>query len=249
MYAFVLSFLILLFLTGDAIHLPVSSLLRINHVHLYFYTFQNIRFSQALVRPLRFVAPQHPANLSDPYLLVDAEGASCMQIDTTNTMSNSAVLRSEYTLLLLFYRNPLYVYSRIFKEIMPCAGQSKSRKTQGSCTRNRPISALPARHTNCTELELPSPLVVNQTQSEDCLFLDTCVPASFNPNNPTFPSVVWVCGGAFIFGSKSQDLGGLYNSPLYNGTSTLAAANARLIYIAGSYRLGALGWLAGTLKC
>lgn len=131
------------------------------------------------------MAPQYPASISDPHMLMDAEGASCMQIDTSNTT---------------------------------CA----------------------------PGIGLPTSPAVNETQSEDCLLLDIYVPDSFDPSNPTLPVVVWVYGGAFVFGSKSQDLGGAYNSPFYNGTSILSASEAEVIYITGNYRLGAFGWLAGT---
>ncbi|RMJ08465.1 hypothetical protein CDV36_011919 [Fusarium kuroshium] len=75
--------------------------------------------------------------------------------------------------------------------------------------------------------------------SEDCLFLDLYVPKSVIDNNTPAPVVVWIYGGAFAFGSKNQ-LG-----PLYTGQSILSASKYQTIFVAGNYRLGAYGWLAG----
>ncbi|KAJ3457968.1 hypothetical protein MRS44_012077 [Fusarium solani] len=75
--------------------------------------------------------------------------------------------------------------------------------------------------------------------SEDCLFLDLYVPKSVIDNGTPAPVVVWIYGGAFAFGSKNQ-LG-----PLYTGQSILSASKYQTIFVAGNYRLGAYGWLAG----
>lgn len=75
--------------------------------------------------------------------------------------------------------------------------------------------------------------------SEDCLFLDLYVPKSVIDNGTPAPVVVWIYGGAFAFGSKNQ-LG-----PLYTGQSILNASKYQTIFVAGNYRLGAYGWLAG----
>lgn len=58
----------------------------INSTHPQFYTFQNVRLAQAPVGRLRFMAPQYPASIPNPHILMGAEGASCMQIDASNTM-------------------------------------------------------------------------------------------------------------------------------------------------------------------
>lgn len=88
-------------------------------------------------------------------------------------------------------------------------------------------------------------------QSEDCLFLDIYVPGSIlagaqKDHTANTPVVVWLFGGAFVFGSKDLVLGGAGNDPLYNGTGLLMADNGNIIFVAGNYRLGAFGWLAGT---
>ncbi|MCJ1247550.1 hypothetical protein MMC30_004764 [Trapelia coarctata] len=78
--------------------------------------------------------------------------------------------------------------------------------------------------------------------NEDCLFLDIYVPRSALSGGPPLPVVVWFFGGAFVFGSKD-----LYGPefPFYNGTGLLRAAQSGVIFVAGNYRLGAYGWLAG----
>jgi carboxylesterase type B len=73
------------------------------------------------------------------------------------------------------------------------------------------------------------------------LFLDLYVPKSVfeEENEEPLPVVVWLYGGAFAFGSKDQ-LG-----PLYTGRSMLSQSQYQTIFIAGNYRVGAYGWLAG----
>lgn len=79
------------------------------------------------------------------------------------------------------------------------------------------------------------------TQTEDCLFLDLYVPVTaFEPGAPMLPVTVWIYGGAFAFGSKTQF------GPLYTGQSLITAANYQTIFVAGNYRVGAFGWLAGS---
>ncbi|CAJ0538539.1 Ff.00g066000.m01.CDS01 [Fusarium sp. VM40] len=77
--------------------------------------------------------------------------------------------------------------------------------------------------------------------SQDCLFLDLYVPKTIldAPGGALAPVIVWIYGGAFAFGSKNQ-LG-----PLYTGQSFLAASKYQTIFVAGNYRVGAYGWLAG----
>ena len=77
------------------------------------------------------------------------------------------------------------------------------------------------------------------------MFLDIYVPhAAFKPDAVPLPVIVWFFGGAYLFGSKNS-----FGLPFYNGTGVLQAAaanNGKVIYIAGNYRVGAFGWLAGS---
>jgi carboxylesterase type B len=85
--------------------------------------------------------------------------------------------------------------------------------------------------------------------SEDCLFVDVYVPGSvYRDGTRNLPVVVWIYGGAYVIGSKNEYSSA--NVPLYNATGVLRAAFSeadlgQFIYVAGNYRLGAFGWLAG----
>ena len=87
------------------------------------------------------------------------------------------------------------------------------------------------------------------TASEDCLFLDVYVPASLLAEQPIarkVPVIVWFYGGGYIDGQKS---GPDPNDPTYSGVGILNAAHAfsqEVIFVAGNYRVGAFGWLAGS---
>ncbi|KAF2230164.1 alpha/beta-hydrolase [Viridothelium virens] len=78
---------------------------------------------------------------------------------------------------------------------------------------------------------------------EDCLFLDLVVPgkAVRNPSGESLPVVVWIYGGAYLFGSKEQ-----VPDMFYYGGGLVDQSGGSIIYVAGNYRLGAYGWLAGT---
>ena len=58
------------------------------------------------------------------------------------------------------------------------------------------------------------------------------------------PVVVWFFGGAYVFGSKHDfDMSQI---PLYSGQGLIETTPEPLIFVAGNYRLGAFGWLAGS---
>ncbi|RVD89721.1 uncharacterized protein DFL_000716 [Arthrobotrys flagrans] len=83
-------------------------------------------------------------------------------------------------------------------------------------------------------------------QNEDCLFLDIYVPANLTSYTEPLPVIVWFYGGAYIFGAK-------YNKKtqgmLYGGVGAIRSAALHgngVIFVTGNYRLGALGWLAGS---
>lgn len=67
---------------------------------------------------------------------------------------------------------------------------------------------------------------------EDCLFLNVWAPSTVSPGDRK-PVMVWVHGGAYVFGSGSQ--------PLYDGAATVAGGDVVLVTV--NYRLGALGFL------
>lgn len=97
---------------------------------------------------------------------------------------------------------------------------------------------------NCS---VPTP---STKADEDCLFLDVYVPQSSwdkgRAGIKDTPVVVWIFGGAYEFGAKSAFGPKI---PLYQGDGIIAAAkhySTDVIFVAGNYRLGAFGWLAGT---
>jgi carboxylesterase type B len=94
-------------------------------------------------------------------------------------------------------------------------------------------------------LDLLPPIVGEQ--SEDCLFLDLYVPrAVFHRQTPPAAVVVWIFGGAYVYGGKSA-FGPTI--PFYNGTGleqVAALKSQNIVFVAGNYRIGAFGWLAGT---
>ena len=60
------------------------------------------------------------------------------------------------------------------------------------------------------------------TQSEDCLFLDVYVPRKAAKMNKPLPVVVWIYGGAYLYGSKTQ-----YDPdklPMYDGDGLVDTA-------------------------
>ncbi|MCW2690767.1 MAG: carboxylesterase [Mycobacterium sp.] len=82
----------------------------------------------------------------------------------------------------------------------------------------------------------PIPMGLGTRSDEDCLFLNVWasseVSAGSGSEGPR-PVMVWVHGGAYIFGSGSQ--------PLYDGRAL--AAGGDVIVVTLNYRLGALGFL------
>ena len=83
------------------------------------------------------------------------------------------------------------------------------------------------------------------TRQEDCLFLDIYAPLSVVNGNVKVPVVVWIYGGAYLFGSKDDF--NLDDMPFYSGQGVLEqATGGSAIFVAGNYRVGIYGWLAGS---
>jgi para-nitrobenzyl esterase len=72
--------------------------------------------------------------------------------------------------------------------------------------------------------------------SEDCLVLNVWTPATDNARRPV---LVWLYGGAFLFGAGSR--------PLYNGARL--AARGDVVVVTLNYRLGVFGFLRGKGVC
>ncbi len=78
----------------------------------------------------------------------------------------------------------------------------------------------------------PIPMGLGTRADEDCLFLNVWAPSGASADAAK-PVMVWVHGGAYIFGSGSQ--------PLYDGT--VLASGSDVVVVTINYRLGALGFL------
>jgi carboxylesterase type B len=85
--------------------------------------------------------------------------------------------------------------------------------------------------------------------SEDCLYLNIWTPKITLDNSGNLPVMVFIHGGAFIFGSGGSAIGqqpGRLNT--YDGTefvSTARADGGPVVFVTLNYRLGALGLMAG----
>ncbi|KAL8761586.1 MAG: hypothetical protein Q9184_002294 [Pyrenodesmia sp. 2 TL-2023] len=80
------------------------------------------------------------------------------------------------------------------------------------------------------------------TETEDCLFLDVLVPEPiFNRRNAgkRAPVLVWIYGGGFAGGYKTQYPPTTLLKQSYSGSAD------GVVFVALNYRLGAFGWLPG----
>lgn len=85
----------------------------------------------------------------------------------------------------------------------------------------------------CPQPSSPAvPLNADARQDEDCLSLNVAVGPQCDPGTPA-PVLVWVHGGAYLFGASSQ--------PIFEPTSMASAEP--VIVVTVNYRLGALGFL------
>jgi para-nitrobenzyl esterase len=78
----------------------------------------------------------------------------------------------------------------------------------------------------------PIPLGPGTRVDEDCLFLNVWAPSGVEAGDKK-PVMVWVHGGAYIFGSGSQ--------PLYDGHNL--ASRGDVVVVTLNYRMGAFGFL------
>jgi carboxylesterase type B len=111
---------------------------------------------------------------------------------------------------------------------------------------------------SCIQAKIPKENVTveptddSSTQAEDCLFLDVYVPSwALEPDagvdESPLPVVVWIYGGAYIFGSKDlvfNTTDGVFQA--YDGQGIREAADQNVIWVTGNYRMGAFGFLAGS---
>jgi para-nitrobenzyl esterase len=83
----------------------------------------------------------------------------------------------------------------------------------------------------CPQPSSPMPLGEGIAQSEDCLFLNVWAPDAVSPSPR--PVMVWLHGGAYVFGAASQRT--------YDGARLAVAGDVVVVTL--NYRLGAFGFL------
>lgn len=85
---------------------------------------------------------------------------------------------------------------------------------------------------DCAQMGFPRTDSISRTSSEDCLFLNIWKPANA-ASNAKLPVMVWIHGGAFVFGSGSQGD--------YKG---IPFTSQGVILVSINYRLGRFGFFA-----
>jgi para-nitrobenzyl esterase len=88
----------------------------------------------------------------------------------------------------------------------------------------------PQRAANWTGARQATAFSATCVQAEDCLYLNVYEPTDVK-RNASLPVMVWIHGGAFVFGSGSQ----------YDGTQF---AKQGVVVVTVNYRLGRAGWFA-----
>lgn len=125
--------------------------------------------------------------------------------------------------------------ARVFKGVRyaaPPIGELRWRAPQPPAVWTEPADAT-AYGGICPQPVLPAlPLGSTARMDEDCLFLNVWAPSETTAADSK-PVMVWVHGGAYVYGSGSQ--------PLYSGRALVEGSD--VIVVTVNYRLGALGWL------
>ncbi|RMD40197.1 hypothetical protein DV735_g4933, partial [Chaetothyriales sp. CBS 134920] len=188
------------------------------------YNFSNIRFAQPPVGPLRWAEPQPP------------EGR------------NSTVTTGEIIEPICPQANPLwYIVAGGFLGALASGNASSFNLT---AAQEAEYAALVSVLNTTVTTVTPDP-----RQREDCLFLDVIVPAKIFDTARAkkawgpwggegarkvtggAPVLVWIYGGGYVGGWKRA---------AGNPTGLINTSNNDFIFVAMNYRLGALGFMAGS---
>ncbi|KAL7758660.1 hypothetical protein ACKLNR_011087 [Fusarium oxysporum f. sp. zingiberi] len=104
------------------------------------------------------------------------------------------------------------------------------------------ISTLTDDHKHALHEPSDLKIVIDPRETEDCLFLDVVTPVETfdSPVKKLAPVIFWLSGGGYTTGEKGWfDPAGLIKA-------SYASSPEGLVFVSANYRLGALGWLAGT---
>ena len=188
------------------------------------YKFQNIRYAAPPTGDLRFRAPRPPLRAPADEVEDGSGRKECLQatIKWAENFPEDPCASSKFCECCRDEVDSGTCYE-------PCTSKD-SKPLWGS--RKRLLGGL-----------IPSPdLKDPNLYSEDCLFLDVWIPKfALDDIGEVFPLpvVVWIYGGAYIFGGKSLYFpGGLMDRSLKQG-------RGGVIFVAMNYRMGALGFAAG----
>ena len=180
------------------------------------YKFQNIRYAAPPTGDLRFRAPRPPLKASAGEVEDGRGRKECLQA-TIKWGENFPVESCE--------------------NCQCCEVEDDDGSCAEPCSQGKPLWGSSKRllgglipSVNLTDPEL---------YSEDCLFLDVWTPKDVLTEGRKVPVLVWIYGGAYVFGGKSLYFPG--------GLMQRATVQERggIVFVAMNYRMGALGFAAG----
>ena len=195
----------------------------VKNINPNLYKFQNIRYAAPPTGDLRFRAPRPPLKAPDDDTVEDGSGRKeCLQatVKWAETFPENSCASS--------------------KICECCKDERDTGYCEEPCEESKPLWGSTKRLLGGL---IPKPSLTDPNYySEDCLFLDVWTPKhaidEIDKDYP-LPVLVWIYGGAYIFGGKSLYFpGGLMDRAMKQGSGGM-------IFVAMNYRMGALGFAAG----